>query len=210
MKHPFFSESCLYITPRSPFARRVRLAFLESEVSFITEICDVFHPTQELLSLNPLGRVPFLKTKDGDLLIDSNLILQAFYQSVNSPLMPQESAKRFEVFYWGGVMTGLCEKMVEAYLDSLRPQEYQDPDLKKELLEFTDRILEKMEHKLAKNGGQTIVGDHLTQADIDSATALTYFSLRFSKDWKKNFVKTSLYLLNLEAREHFKKTAPLL
>ena len=55
-----FQDSVLYISARSPFARRVRLALLENKIRFSEKVFDVFNPLPELITVNPLARVPAL------------------------------------------------------------------------------------------------------------------------------------------------------
>src|SRR5688572_17224298 len=99
----------LFYSLRSPFARRVRLAFLESGCPFEEKVCDVFKPTAELLAVNPLGRVPVLRLKSGPILIDSTLILQAFYQAFETPLRPRTDSDQLEIFHWAALSIGLYD-----------------------------------------------------------------------------------------------------
>lgn len=90
-----FNDCTLYISARSPFARRVKLALLENKITFEQKILNVFEPQPELTSLNPLSRVPVVKLKDGQVLIDSNLILQEFYLSHGKfPSAPRDFTTR--------------------------------------------------------------------------------------------------------------------
>src|SRR5438105_2764330 len=124
-----FEGSRLMISARSPFARRVRLAFLEHGVGFEEIVLDVLKPQPELWAKNPLGRVPTLILRDGQVLWDSNFILQAFYEGRSSRLMPQDRFARMECLKWSTLAAGLCEKLVEYYLEALRPEPARDPEM---------------------------------------------------------------------------------
>src|SRR5438067_2016970 len=124
-----FNQCCLLITPRSPFARRVRLAFLENGVQFEEKTVEILKPNPEYNTINPLGRVPTAILKDGTVLIDSNLILTAFYENRQSPLMPANPAARVRAYRWSAIATGLAEKIVEYFFESQRPQANRDPEL---------------------------------------------------------------------------------
>lgn len=203
-----FDQATLWITPRSPFARRVRLAFLESQITYQEKITDIFNPSAELLAINPVARVPILQFKSGEVLMESHLILQAFYENVTSPLLPKSEAERLNVFFWSALGTGLAEKTVEFYLDSIRPKGIRDPEVAEELNGMMSRILARLDAYLAKNQGPWICGPLLTQADLDLGTGLTYLSLRYTTEWKNRYEQVARYLERLESRPSFVQTLP--
>ena len=137
--HPAFQDSKLFISARSPFARRVRIAMLESGVRFEEKVVDVFHPTPELLAANPLGRVPVVRLASGMTICESQLILDALYQAP----MPLEMAR------WSGLFVGLCDRIVEQYLESLRPAAARDPEIFTDFERFFTGTLELAEAELA-------------------------------------------------------------
>lgn len=195
------------MTPRSPFARRVRLAFFEHQVAFEERSVDVFHPDQELLALNPLGRIPIVKLKSGQILIDSAQILSFFYDSNASALVPKSLEDRLVVSNWTSVALGLSEKVVEYYLEALRPQEDRDA----ELLSEVDRVVESVLTQFNAFIGHRphiLPSGQLTQADFDMGTALAYLSFRYSDRWKKRFSRAAIYLEDLEKRSSFVNTKP--
>ncbi len=208
MKNLDFSNSSLYISARSPFARRVRLALLENQIPYQEKVFDVFKPTAELIAVNPLARVPAIQLKSGDVMIDSNLILQLFYKHQNVLLSPKSLEDELKITYWAALSTGLCEKTVEYFIDSLRPEGQRDIELKMELDVISRRLFQVLESHLKQGNKTRLVGSDLTQADLDMASALTYYVFRVSGDWKKEFPLTQFYLESLEQRDAFQKTAP--
>ncbi|MEO5971566.1 MAG: glutathione S-transferase family protein [Bdellovibrionia bacterium] len=214
-----FNQSELFISLRSPFARRVRLALLENQIPYKETVCDVFKPTEALIAVNPLVRVPVLRLASGETLIDSNLILQALYEtlatgstgssdSANS-LMPSLPPTRFAIYRWQAIAAGFAEKTVEYFLETQRPPANQDPDTKEDLKNISERVLAEIETTLIANPSHSyLVGNSLTQVDLDLASALTYFGLRYSPEWKKRYPRTSLYLAQLEQRPSFVQTCP--
>lgn len=219
-----FNKCELFISSRSPFARRVRLALLENQIVYKEIVCDVFKPTAELITANPLARVPTLRLASGEVLIDSNLILQAFYETlVTSPtsptspaspaspvtLMPSSATSRMAVYRWQAIAEGFAEKIVEYFLNTLRPPVNQDQELVEEFKSISERVLAEAETTLIENPYHNcLLGDSLTQADLDLASALTYFGLRYSQEWKKHYPRTALYLATLEKRPSFIQTCP--
>lgn len=207
-----FQNSTLYMSLRSPFARRVRLALLENGVSFKEVVCDVFHPTEELLRVNPLARVPAVKLASGDVIIDSNYILNLFYKDSNSELYPETQEQLQQMLYWSSLAVGLAEKVVEFYLETLRPAEKRDEEIFSEYRAIKTRVIAQLEKHLSEKervpGGAIFIAQKLTQADLDFGTALTYLSLRDSTKWRDEAPTCASYLDQLEAREHFRKTKP--
>lgn len=199
-----FGQSLLFISARSPFARRVRLALLEHGVPFEERVVDVFKPQPELAALNPLSRVPTLRLSDGSVLAESQLILDAFYAT--RPDSPWAVEAGHPALFWSAMALGLCEKSVEFYLESLRPEGSRDPELLEEIRGVVTRVLEKFDGYMADR--ETILPGRLTQVDLDMGTALAYLSLRYSKSWKGRFSHASDFLRRLEERPTFQATRP--
>jgi glutathione S-transferase len=206
----FFQGSTLFISARSPFARRVRIALHESRVEFQERVFDVFQPNPELWNANPLARVPSLVMQNGHILIDSTLILQAFYENGGSPFMPKDTAKRYEVYRWSAIALGLCEKAVEYYLETLRPKENQDSELFAEIEGIFLRSLAAADTEMAHSESGYLVENagEPSQADFDWGSALAYLKLRHPLGWQEKFPALAKYLDRLNARPSFKKTAP--
>jgi glutathione S-transferase len=202
-----FADSTLFISARSPFARRVRLAFLEHGVKFEEKVFDVFKPNPELAALNPLARVPTLRLADGSVLIESEKILEQFYRAhPGSPLLPAGESEQVSAHFWSGVALGLCERAIEFYMEGLRPEGTRDPDLLGEIRDVATRVLERFDAFIGERA--TIVPGRLTQADLDVGTALAYLSLRYSPQWRGRYSRASDYLQRLDERPSFQATRP--
>src|SRR5262249_14336087 len=97
-------------------------------------------------------------------------------------------------------------KLVEYYLETLRPSAHQDQEVLAEVRSILDRILLQFEKFIA--GKKTILGTQLSQCDLDIGSALGYTSLRYSKDWETRFPNAKKYYDGLLQRDSFKKTQP--
>ena len=212
MKHHRFENSLLSISLRSPFARRVRIAFLEHHLTFQEKVHDVFRPTPDLLEINPLGRVPALQLSDGQILIDSDLILQSFYEYTPSELIPPQIEEKFKMHYWSALSVGIMEKTVEYFLETQRPPQKQDEEIELELQQITQRVLLRAEAQLAHNMSQgvlTLSTYGLTQADFDLGIALAYLELRYPQDDRlESFPCLKNFYFRLSQRDSFQKTRP--
>lgn len=222
---PSAFHSCqLFISARSPFARRVRIAFIEHEIEFIEKTLNVFEPNPEFLKVNPLARVPAVILSDGTSLVDSHSILEFFYEerrqrAAGPNWFPIDLESRKKQVQWSGLAVGLCEKIVEYFLETLRPQESQDTDVFQEVNRSIDLTLgffeEQFKRQLKSQSGEKragvswIGGSSPTQADIDLACALSYLSLRHPARWRETYLSLDSYLKeNWEARPSYLETLP--
>jgi glutathione S-transferase len=205
MNHSPFAESTLYISARSPFARRVRLAFIENQIPYEEQVRDVFKPTPDFIAVNPLARVPALVLKSGEILIDSHFILGTFYELHKSALLSTNLKDQLLTRHWSGIAVGLCEKSVEYYLENLRPEEKRDTETLDEISAIFGRVLPLFDAFIAN---REFIGSKMTQADLDMGTALTYLSLRYSPQWTQNLSHAASYLARMESRPSFQKTVP--
>jgi len=201
MKTANFWNGCqLFISARSPFARRVRVAFIEGGVRYEERVFDVFKPNPELSEANPLARVPVVRFASGETVADSNQILALYWGEVGA------WQDRVAIAHWSGVAVGLAEKVVEYFLETLRPEASRDQELIEEFSRTSEAALRAFERHMA--GREWVSGKQLSQADIDWGCALAYYSLRYSKSWTERFPQSARFLERMESRESFKKTVP--
>jgi glutathione S-transferase len=202
-----FNGSLLYITARSPFARRVRLAFLENGVKFEEKTLDlVKNPHPEFFAVNPLKRVPAVQLAGGEVIVDSNQILNAFYAAhPESPLLARSAADRITAYHWSGISTGLCEKLVEYFFEMQREESARDSELLEEIRQCIDHVTPVL---AAQVKGRQWIASSLSQADLDAGSMLDYLSLRYSSDWVKKYPDLARYHEGLRARLSFRATVP--
>lgn len=105
-----------------------------------------------------------------------------------------------------GIASGVCEKMVEYFLENQRPESSRDAETIKEIRQIFERTANTLETILAQR--DNIVPGQLTQADLDMGAALAYTSLRYSKDWQVQFPNVFRYFQKLNARPSFQSTLP--
>lgn len=114
----------LYLSPTSPFARKVRVAILEKNLGDHTDwaMLDPWADPKELLALNPLSQVPTLATDDGTVLVGSESILGALEMLFPDPaLFPAGRAACLDTLATAGLAHGLIECGVTVLLERRRP-----------------------------------------------------------------------------------------
>lgn len=208
MPHPF-AGSTLFVSARSPFARRVRIAFLEADLPFEERTENVLEPSPQLIAVNPLARVPALRLPAGEVLVESQLILERFWQGLGAAaarFVPADPTERLRADLFSGLAIGLCEKSVEYYFEVLRPAAQRDQAVVDEVRACAERVMAAAEAALARGPG--LLGARDVQADWDLVIALTYYSLRVERDWRRRFPRLAALQDRLEARPSFARTAP--
>lgn len=161
----------------SPFVRRVAISLYTYGIDFEHDEISAYGNFAELLALNPLGKVPALKLDDGRVLADSTLILDYLdrFALPEKSLWPASLEERAQHLAHVGVALGLAEKAVEFRTETVR----RPPD--KVDLARVDRVLAQISaalHWLEKHTPDHgyVFGGAISQADITSATAVTFIT----------------------------------
>ncbi len=190
----------LFMTPRSPFARRVRLALARLGVKYESVACDVFHPTEEFLRANPLGLIPVLETPQGVPLPDSASILEYLDERSEGGIWPAEPAARTRERMRSTWAEGVMISTVAHYLETLR----RAPDAG-----WLAEHLETIERALGRLEADVTLPDSPTQSVWDTGVCLEYLELRIpSFPWGERYPGFSPILHRCRADAVFRETAP--
>ena len=101
----------LYISQRSPFARKVRILLLEKQIPFDLVVEDLTARSKDFVALSPLGKVPVLIEEDGERLFDSTVIAEYLEDRYPDPPMFGE-----------GVEQRLCHRVFDELGDTVADQ----------------------------------------------------------------------------------------
>lgn len=112
----------------SPYVRRVAISLQLLGIRFEHQSLSVFRTFDQFQQINPVVKAPTLICDDGELLMDSSLILQ-YAEALATPgrsLMPQDIASLQHDLHTIGLALAACEKSVQIiYEHNLRPAEKQ-------------------------------------------------------------------------------------
>lgn len=161
----------------SPFVRRVAIALYTYGMSFEHKAISAYGDFGELLTLNPLGKVPAFQLDDGLVLADSTLILDHLdhLAPAKTSLWPSGTGARACALAHVGVGVGLAEKAVEFRTETVRrPAEKIDQPRVDRILAQISAALAWLEKHTPED--QFVLGKNLTHADIASTVALTFIS----------------------------------
>lgn len=115
----------------SPFVRRVAISLRVLGFAYEHDTRSVFGDFDEMLKVNPLGRIPSLVLDDGEVLIDSTAILDWVDQAAGAgrALMPASGAGRRRALRLIALASGAIEKVGAAnYERMIRPSALRWPE----------------------------------------------------------------------------------
>ena len=162
----------------SPFVRRVAISMKLLEIRFDHKNWSVGKDQMQIRKHNPLGRVPVLVMDDGEVLTESNAILDYLDDRVgrDRSLLPPTGAPRRKALALMALATGAAEKAgQQVYEYVFRPADKRHEPWGKRLREQMDGALAALDRAAAEmEDGDWLVDEGLTQADISVACAFTY------------------------------------
>ncbi|WP_223450342.1 MULTISPECIES: glutathione S-transferase [unclassified Pseudomonas] len=112
----------------SPYVRRVAISAKRLGIDLDHQSVSVFRHFEQFQQINPVVKAPTLVLDDGEVLIDSTLIID-YLEALAGPgnsLMPGELNQRLRSLRLIGLALAACEKSVQLYYErNLRPAEIQ-------------------------------------------------------------------------------------
>lgn len=196
----------LYYSLRSPFARRVRIALERLLIPYEAKEEDVFRPSAEFLSANPLGLLPCLQFSQDFSLADSTAILEYLEDRYGHRIWPSDLDERLKVRSAATFAHGLMGATVSLFLEGRRA--HPSIEWMIEHRENIDRTLDALE-RLARLEFPFVRGAELTQAGFDAITALDYLDVRTPQvDWSENHPGLKRFRDSHANHPVLKRTAP--
>ena len=155
-------------------------------------------------AVNPLRRVPALETDDGEIFIDSRVIVEFLNHAAKGSLVPKGAAARIACFNRHAVVTGATEGLVSAmYEMKLRPEERRWPDWAADQVDKAHAALDWVEANLADFRCDFDLGE------IALVCLASYAQFRFAhEDWLGPRPLLAAYLHEMGRRESVATTAP--
>jgi glutathione S-transferase len=195
----------LFLSQRSPFARRVRLALSRLSLPFEERFINVFDHNPDLVAANPLAMVPTLVTPEGSSFFDSSVILENLHD-LTGGIWPSLAQDRIRIRQASALAAGLIQSTV-AYFQETSMHDVPSPTWAKdhyETVKDTLRVIHETPRHLWVRDGV------LTQAGWDLAVALEYLEIRIpSIPFRDN--PGALDILNLASQDlHFAGSRPKL
>ena len=167
----------------SPYVRRVAIAAQCLSIDYEHRPLSIFHAYEEFRQLNPLVKVPTLICDDGEMLVDSTLIVD-YLQTIGKGgrnIYPSDETGRRKALQLNGISLVAMEKLVQIIYETRhRPEEYVHQP-------WIDRVMQQLRSGLemlegyAGDGESWFFGDDITLADISVAVAWSFCQLTAKK-----------------------------
>ena len=153
----------------SPFVRRVAVSAQYLGVPHAHRELSIFRDFEAFRALNPLVKVPTLICDDGQILVDSTLIIDHLETVAGKSLMPTASPQRIRALNVIGTSMVAMEKVAQLiYETKQRPEAVQYPAWIERLEKQLVGALELMEAGVGDGSGW-MFGEQISQADITAA-----------------------------------------
>jgi glutathione S-transferase len=163
----------------SPFVRRVAVSMNLLQMPFEHRNWSVGKDFELIRQFNPLGRVPALVQGDGDTLIESAAILDFLDENAGPgrALLPQSGEPRREALRIIAVALGGAEKGVtQVYETAFRPPEKRYRPCVARCHTQMHAALAELDRLCQVRGGEWLIGNRITQADITASCVHTFLS----------------------------------
>jgi glutathione S-transferase len=161
----------------SPFVRRVAITMRVLDIAYEHKPLSIFRTYDEFRQLNPLVKVPTLICDDGEMLVDSTLIIDYIESLAGRSLMLADPLLRRLALQRIGVALVAMEKVAQRIYElKVRPEEYRYEPWLERLNEQLLSAIETMEKSVAELDENWMFGKQLTQADITTAVAWRFIN----------------------------------
>jgi len=195
-----------YATSNSPYARKVRIAALETGVY---EKVDWQMITREeraeiVPDINPLGKVPVATLESGQVLCDSPVIC-AYIDSLTNDknLIPTSGPKRWEVLTLEAFGDGLGEAVIAASQEDQRPEEKRSQGIVDRQVGKANAALGFLDNVAKDFNTPPLMGE------IAVACALGYMEFRdVIPGWRNKYTNLGGWYTEILKRQSFVDTNP--
>ena len=198
------SSMKLMISSLSPYARKVRMVIIEKGLSDQVEIVETmaYDKPQDLLTANPLGKVPALVRDDGTSLFDSPVICEYLDSlSDQNPLLPAAGEERWQVLRLLAFADGITDAAYLSTMERRRPEGEQSDTA---WLAQRDKIVRSLD--VLETDPPS---DALNLGTLALAACLGYVDFRHEDlNWREGRPALTAWLEPLSKRASFLETAP--
>ena len=136
----------------SPYVRRVAISMQLLGLPYSHQSISVFSTYDQFKRINPVVKAPTLVCDDGELLMDSTLIIDYLETLAGQSLMPTRAAQRRHALKLIGLALAACEKTVQTVHERrLRPAEKQYEPWANRINEQLIAALSALDHEVEKH-----------------------------------------------------------
>jgi len=199
----------LTFSPASPFARKVRIAAIElgliDKIEFVPTTLAPTQANEEYSHINPLKKLPALILDNGDVVIDSYVIVEYLDELAGGgKLIPGSGANRWKVKSDHSLLQGMLDSMLLCrYERMVRPQGLQWQAWSDDHWNRAWTGMARFEHQA------DVLSRPLDIVQIALTCVLGYADFRFADSgWRKSYPKLNAFHERMLSRPSVKLSLP--
>lgn len=193
----------LLYTPRSPYARKVRVAAIEKgiELELVSE--DLVNKSPGLVKANPLGKIPALILDNGQTIFDSPVICEYLDSLKAKPvLISKDPQKRLAVLTLAAAADGLMDVTVAMFMEKIRHPK----DFNAAFIAANEATVKRCFSYFDAREGQL---QEFNIASIGLASAIGYLNFRMPQLWSSvDYPRLARWYEEFSQRPSMQETIP--
>jgi len=172
----------------SPYVRRLAITMRLLDIEFEHVSQSVVAGYDTFRSINPLAKAPTLVLDDGEMMIESTLILSYVEALARRELVPEAMDERTRALQVIGVaLTGMDKVVAQIYELDMRPAEFQYEPWLLRVREQAAAAFDWLESTVADiDGDGWLFGDEISQADISTAVAWRFLQAKAPEEARES------------------------
>jgi glutathione S-transferase len=189
----------------SPFVRKVRMTAIECGIELELVPTNAWAPDTDLVTDNPLSKVPALVLDNGETLYDSPVICE-YLDSVHSghKLFPHEGPERFRQLKLQALADGILDAALQVRIEThTRPEDKRWTGWVERQQAAISRALDALEKDVGHWGGVFLIGP------ITVVAALGYLDFRKVCDWRAGRPHLAHWYTTTHNRRSVRETEPV-
>ena len=196
----------LYGSTTSPYARKARILVKEKNLPVEFVVADPWPDDSPLIAKNPFSKVPVLEIGPGNYLFESVLIVHYLDNVDGKPLTPKNAAGYWQAQWWQALGNGIIDAGIARIMEMRRPGDKQMPEKIAREEKRIQRAVGLAES--AFRGGEFLVGDRFSLADLVMGAGLQYTDFRYPHDWRSRAPRLAKWHAGIAGRRSFEETLP--
>ena len=198
----------LTFSPASPFARKVRIAAIElgliDKIELVPAAVVPGQANEDYSRITPLKKLPVLITNEGDVILDSYVIVEYLNELVGGKLIPAYGPRRWQVKTDHSLINGMLDSMLLCrYEKMVRPQGLQWQAWSDDHWNRAWSGLKRFENR------PEVLDGPFDVAQIGLVCVLGYADFRFADcGWRKAFPKLDAFHHRMLERPSVKISVP--
>src|SRR3989338_463640 len=193
----------LLYTPRSPYARKVRIVAIEKGIKLELVSEDLVNKSPGLVKANPLGKIPTLILDNGQTIFDSPVICEYLDNIRPRPaFIPNDPQKHLTVLTLTAAADGLMDVTVAMFMEKVRHPK----DFNAAFIAANEATVKRC---FAYFDAQADALEELNIASIALASAIGYLNFRMPQLWPpSNYPKLARWYEEFSMRKSMQETVP--